>query len=355
MCPSLSFHPTNTRREPVYINLPFDGAALIVIFFALKVEIPKQPMLEGLRMLDWTGFVFIIGGTLCFLYGLELGSSGMAPWSSAKVICLIVFGFLLLLIFMLWESRFAKSPIIPGRIFHKVTNVASFILACLHSFTFISYDFFLPLYFQIILGFSPLISGVILFALIIPLSTMPMVGGFVIRKTGNYVYLVYLGAALMTLGSGLFISFRDRIEWAKLIISMVITGLGAGMLFQSPMIALQSFLHQKDIAAAMSAYSFLRSLCTSVSIVIGTVLIQRSLSGGSLTSLHGSHGGGEDAETSTSDYMEGLRTMWAFYTATSGLMLVAAVFIKQKPVKKTAAESPAEDAPQAEPEVGKAV
>ncbi|KAH6693758.1 major facilitator superfamily domain-containing protein [Plectosphaerella plurivora] len=334
------FSQTAGWRWCFYINLPFDGAALIVLFFALKVEIKKEPIMEGLKSLDWTGFALIIGGTLCFLYGLESGSSGMASWSSPQVICLIVFGFMALALFAVWEAKFASNPVIPFRIFNKSTNIAAFALSCIHSFSFISYDFFLPLYFQVILGFTPLISGVTLFALIVPMSVMPMVGGLIIRKTGNYIVTIYVGTVMMTLGSGLFISFGTECELAKIITFQMIAGVGAGLLFQSPMIALQNFLHQKDIAAAMSAYAFLRSLFTSISIVIGTVLIQRSLTSGSLTSLHGA-GDSDTNGTAEADYMDGLHTMWAFYTGATGLMVIASIFIKQKTLsrKETVASS----------------
>ncbi|SPO27206.1 related to DHA14-like major facilitator efflux transporter (MFS transporter) [Ustilago trichophora] len=324
-----------------YINLPFDGLAIMVLLFALKVDIEREPILQGLRTLDWTGFALIIGGTISFLYGLELGATNTLPWSAPVVICTMAIGGLLLAAFTFWEARFASKPIIPGRIFSRSTNMAAFVLACLHSFVFISYDFFLPLYSQVILGLSPLLSGVTLFALIVPLSSMPMVGALVIRKTGNYVYICYLGAALMALGNGLFLSFKTDREWAKIISFQVITGIGAGLLFQSPMIALQSFLHQSDLAAAMSAYSFLRNLCTSISVVIGSVLIQHSLPGGSsFTSLHASHdtktGGEVEESVSKQQYLTGLRNMWTFYTAICGLMLLSAFFIKQKrPDKKT--------------------
>ncbi|GAC94361.1 hypothetical protein PHSY_001932 [Pseudozyma hubeiensis SY62] len=310
-----------------YINLPFDGLAIVVLLFVLKVDVKREPILHGLRTLDWAGFVFILSGTILFLYGLESGATAAKPWSSPMVICLMVFGLLLLVAFMVWEARFAAKPIIPGRIFSKSTNMAAFVLSCTHSFVFISYDFFLPLYSQVILGLTPLISGVTLFALIVPLSCMPMAGAMVIRKTGNYTYICYVGAALMTLGSGLFISFKTEREWAKIIAFQVVTGLGAGLLFQSPMIALQSHLHQRDIAAAMSAYNFLRNLCTSISVVIGSVLIQHSLpKGSSITSLHAT-----SSESATKQqYMTGLRNMWTFYTALCGLMIVACAFIKQK-------------------------
>ncbi|KAH7163456.1 major facilitator superfamily domain-containing protein [Dactylonectria estremocensis] len=325
-----------------YINLPFDGVALIVLFFALKVETEKEPILEGLRTLDWTGFALIIGGTICFLYGLEAGSGGLAPWGSAKVICLIVFGLLILALFMVWEARFAKNPVIPIRIFQKTTNIASFAVSCLHSFIFISYDFFLPLYFQAVLGFRPIISGVTLFALILPLSVMTLIGGLITRKTGNFVIIIIAGTVLMTLGNGLFISLGAETNWPKIIIFQLLAGSGAGVLFQSPMIALQSHLHHKDMAAAMSAYSFLRSLFTSVSIVIGTVLIQRSIGSGSLTAIHG------EGVTDKKDYVKALHVMWGFYTATAGLMIVAACFIKQTRTKKQPSEAVTDANPQLE-------
>ncbi|KAH7253421.1 hypothetical protein FSOLCH5_014173 [Fusarium solani] len=314
-----------------YINLPFDAVALVVLFFTLKIDIEKESVVDGLRSLDWMGFVLIIGGTICFLYGLEAGSGGLAPWNSALVICLIVFGVALLALFMAWEARFAKTPIIPLRIFQSTTNIASFTVACLHSFIFISYDFFLPLYFQVILGFKPIISGVTLFALILPMSFVTLLGGYIVRRTGNFKILITIGAGLMTLGTGLFIDLSQTVQWAKIIVFQFIAGMGSGVLFQNPMIALQSHVHHKDLTATMSAYTFLRSLFTSISIVVGTVLIQRTVGGGNLTSVSRDEG---SATTDKQDYMDGLRIMWAFYTSLAGVVFLVSFLIKPKKNKK---------------------
>ncbi|KAK1955841.1 major facilitator superfamily transporter [Colletotrichum sublineola] len=334
------FTQTIGWRWCFFINLPFDGVALLVLFFALKVETPKEAFMKGLGELDWVGFALIIGGTICFLYGLETGAGGVMPWGSAQVICLILFGVVILALFVFWEARFASNPVIPFRIFKKASNIASFTVACLHSFVFISYDYFLPLYFQVVLGFRPIIAGVTIFALLIPLTMMTMLGGLFTRRTGNYLLPIFFGAAMMTLGNGLFISFQASPQWAKIIVFQMITGFGAGVLFQSPMISIQTHTHQRDMAAAMSAFSFLRSLFTSMSIVIGTVLLQHNLGGGGLTggTLHS----GDQASTVTpvdkEKYISALHIMWAFFTAVSGCMLFTAVFIKQKP-KKLAAET----------------
>ncbi|CEJ57046.1 hypothetical protein PMG11_05754 [Penicillium brasilianum] len=313
-----------------YINLPFDGIVLVLLYFNLNVEIEKESLTDGLNSIDWMGFLLIIGGTICFLYGLETGSSGLRPWNSATVILLIVFGALIMVLFMVWEAKFAKKPLIPVRIFQKSTSLASFTVACLHAFVFISFDFFLPLYYQVVLGFRPLISGVTLFALIIPMSISTFCGGFFVRKTGNYLAMIFLGTSLFTLGTGLFIDFGTSISWPRIIVFEVVAGVGAGLLFQSPMIALQSHLRQSDISAAMSAFTFLRNLSTSISIVIGTVVIQQTIGSGSLTTVIDN---GSSGAANRKQYVLGLRNMWIFYTCTASITILATFFIKSKKTK----------------------
>lgn len=328
-CLSAPFPADNPK---VYINLPFDGIVLILLFFNLNVKIEKQESLtEGLVRIDFIGFLLIIGGTICFLYGLEAGSSGLLEWKSGTVICLILFGFLILALFIAWEATYAKDPLMPLRIFQKKTALASFTVACLHSFVFISYDFFLPLYYQIVLGFKPLASGLMMFALIIPMTIVTFSGGLIIKKTGNYLYPMFAGTILLTLGTGLFISFDAKVSWVKIIMFQIVAGIGAGPLFQSPLISLQSHITQNDTAAAMSALTFLRNLFTSISIVIGTVLIQQKIGKSSLTTIS------DDADSGNAgkqQYIKGLRIMWIFYTCIAAVTILATCFIKSTPMQK---------------------
>jgi nitrate/nitrite transporter NarK len=307
----------------------------LALTFLLTVKIETEPLREGLRNLDWVGFVFIIGGTICFLLGLEFGPAGLKPWVSATTICLIVFGLLLLALFATWEAKIASNPIIPGRVFNSGTNAATFAVSCTHAFVFVSFDFFLPLYFQVILGMTPLISGVTIFALVLSSAITTMSGGFITRRTGNYKVLMIAGSCMMLLGGGLFINFDLEKQWPKIIIYQAIAGCGAGLLFQAPMIALQSHLKQKDLAAGMSAMNFLRSLVVSVSTVIGTIIMDQAVSSNSLTSLNDEAGERSDRKR----YISGLHTLWAFYAGVSSIMLIGSFFVKQLPREKPSSAS----------------
>jgi preprotein translocase subunit SecG len=89
----------------------------------------------------------------------------------------------------------------------------------------------------------------------------------------------------------------------------------------------------------------MRGLFVSISIVVGTVLIQRTVRGGNLTHVSEDK---EQGDTDKQGYISGLRVMWAFYTALCGLMVVSAVFILPKPVKTEASSETGSDAQQSD-------
>lgn len=296
----------------------------------MKLPKPTTPIMTALKSVDWIGSAIIVGGTICFLLGLETGAGNSASWNSAQVICLLVFGILLLAFFVVFEAKLARDPIIPVRVFASATNAASFGVTCFHSFVFISYDYFLPLYMQVVLALSPIISGVSMFALVIPLTICTGLTGFFVKRTGNYTWPIRVGAVVMTLGTGLFIDFKTKLQWHKLILFQLIAGIGAGPVFQTPLIALQAHTKAEDLTAAMSAMTFTRSLATSISLVVGSVLLQARIGGQSLSGLHTVEGG----ESSKNQYVQALRIMWVFYTCVCAAMVCMACFIKGKNVKK---------------------
>lgn len=175
-----------------FINLPLDGIAFIIILMFLDLKTPRTPLFEGLAAIDWLGAFFIVSGTFLFLFGLQSGGTSF-PWHSALVICLLVFGLVAAVLFVLVETRFAKHPIIPMRIFKQTSNWASLAVCFFHAFTFIAANYYLPLYFQAVLGMTPLQSGVHILAAAIPTAIGSVATGLFIRKTGLYIPPILFG------------------------------------------------------------------------------------------------------------------------------------------------------------------
>jgi MFS family permease len=116
-----------------WINLPICGTAFVLLLLFLDVHNPKTGVLDGIKAVDWLGSFSILGLTVMLLLGLDFGGDTF-PWGSPKVICLIVFGCLMSLIFIYSEKRLAKYPLMPLGIFKKGSNIACFIVAYTHGF-----------------------------------------------------------------------------------------------------------------------------------------------------------------------------------------------------------------------------
>lgn len=224
-----------------YVNLPIDGLAFLIILFFLDIKTPKTALREGLKAVDWLGSLAMVGGVIMFLLGLEFGGITY-PWDSAIVLCLIIFGVVMVGIFFLIEWRVSPYPLMPLDLFSKQSNIAALATCFLHAFVFISGNYFLPLYFQAVLGATPILSGVYLLPQAVSLSILSIFTGIFIKKTGMYLPMIWFGMFMMTLGFGLFIDFGVHSSWAKIIIYQIIAGIGVGPNFQAPLIALQSLV-----------------------------------------------------------------------------------------------------------------
>ncbi|KAL8708329.1 MAG: hypothetical protein Q9220_006804 [cf. Caloplaca sp. 1 TL-2023] len=337
-----------------YINLPFDGLAFIIILFFLDIETPKTDLVAGLKAIDWLGSITVVGGTVMFLLGLEYGGVSY-PWTSATVICLIVFGLVTIFLFFLNEWKLAIYPVMPLRLFKYRSNIAALGVCFCHGTVFIAGAYFLPLYFQAVLGASPILSGVYTFPFVITLSFTSAAVGVIIKKTGQYLPPIWFGMFFMTLGFGLYIDLPDHPSWARIILFQIVAGLGVGPNFQAPLIALQTRVKPKDIATATATFGFTRNIATSISVVIGGVIFQNGMShrqstlaahlplGIATTLGGGSAGAATDitknlppAQKAVADrvYTESLRAMWIYYTAFAALGLCASFLIGRQKLSK---------------------
>ncbi|PIG86178.1 efflux pump antibiotic resistance protein [Aspergillus arachidicola] len=152
-----------------------------------------------------------------------------------------------------------------------------------------------------------------------------------IRATHRQIRpVIWIGCPLMTVGTGLFIDFGPRLVLWKIVVYQLIAGIGAGPLFQAPMIAFQNALKPENVAAGNAALAFLKNLATSLSLVIGGVVAQSGLGDLRLVDANAEteeDGGGTVDRTA---FVAGLSHMWIFYTAICGVMTIASLTIQKR-------------------------
>ncbi len=321
----------------------------------LDIDTPKTPILDGLKAIDWLGVILVTGGTVMFLLGLEYGGVSF-PWSSATVVCLLVFGVITIVLFFMNEWKLAKYPMMPLRLFSKPSNLAALAVCFAHGMVFISGAYFFPLYFQAVLGANPILSGVYLFPFVISLSFTSAFVGIFIKKTGQYLPPIWLGLFFMTVGFGLYIDLPAGPTWGRIFPFQIIAGIGVGPNFQAPLIALQTLVPPRDIATATATFGFIRNISTSISVVIGGVIFQNAMKKRESSLIAATNqqigselgGGGAGAATSLvknlpepgrqrvrAEYVASLREMWIFFVCIAAAGLAVSLFIKKTTLSKS--------------------
>ncbi|GAB7353926.1 hypothetical protein MBLNU459_g4534t1 [Dothideomycetes sp. NU459] len=283
------------------------------------------------------------------LLSLNYGGSTY-PWSSPTVICLIVFGAVTFILFLLAEYRIARSPIIPFGIFNNWTRLGALIACILHGFMLVISSYFVPLYFQSILGASALFSGVLLLPLAIGMTFSAALTGWAISATGRYTIFVRVGFGLMTLGSGLLtILPHSRGSWARIVIFQLILAAGIGPNFHALLVALQTSVKISDAGTAAATFGFVRNLATSMGLVIAGVVFQSAMhkqypaldaSLGPALATTLANGGAESSvfyvdtlpeeqkTVARNAYYSSLRDVWILQTAFAAAGLICICFIK---------------------------
>ena len=335
-----------------WINLPVCGIAFVLLLLLLDVHNPHTKLGEGVMAVDWFGTFSILAVTLLILLGLDFGGATF-PWDSSKVICLIVFGTLMIGFFLFSEKRLAKYPLIPLSMFKNWSNNATFLVAFAHSMVSIAAEYYLPLYFQSVKQASPLRSGILILPMMVTEAAVDIMVGVVIHQTGRYRDIIWAGVTLMTLGTGLYISFRTDTSVSKIIGFEIIGGIGTALLFQAPTIAIQNTVSQADTSTATATLGLTRNLAASLSIVLGGVVFQNSmaarqsslavagLSDSVLEALSGDQAAAnveiiksiQDAaqrQVVQDAFAWSLRNMFMMYTCAAAVGMLASAFIKQR-------------------------
>jgi MFS family permease len=120
-------------RWNFWINLPISGSTFLLLLMFLDVHNPRTKIIEGIKAVDWFGSLSILGLMVMPLLGLNFGGTEF-PWNSPKVICLIVFGSLMFVLFIFSEARLARYPLMPLGLFRQKSNVACLLVGFTHLF-----------------------------------------------------------------------------------------------------------------------------------------------------------------------------------------------------------------------------
>lgn len=252
-----------------YINLPIGAIALATIAARLHLPVRKSP-----HKIDFFGAALLSASVVSLLLGTTLGGTTY-PWGSIQIIGLFAAGIALGAAFILWERKPAE-PIIPLRLFKNDIFTVSSMMALMFGVVMFAAILYLPLYQQVVRGYSATKSGLLLIPLVGGIMSASIISGQLISAKGRYRIFPIIGAVLATFGLWLFSHVSLHTSQLVLSIWMVVLGLGIGMFMQVLTLAVQNSVDRRDLGTATSVVTFFRGIGSSFGAALfGAILTNR--------------------------------------------------------------------------------
>jgi EmrB/QacA subfamily drug resistance transporter len=203
-----------------FVNIPIGVIAIAITL--LRVEESRDP--QAGRP-DWLGSVTFSSGLGALVYGLIETNSH--PWGSGRVVGSMIAATVLLVAFVVVELR-QRQPMFDLTLLRTPTFVGGLGSAFALSASLFSLLTFIVLYFQNILGYSAIGTGIRLLALT---GGIFLTAGIAGRLTSKVPTRLLIGPGFALIGTGLLVmrGISSASHWTHLLPGLIIAGIGAGL------------------------------------------------------------------------------------------------------------------------------
>jgi MFS family permease len=175
------------------VNLPIGALAM-----ALAPRLLPEPRLAlGRRAFDMAGALTVTAGLTLLVYSIV--DANAAGWDSAQTIGLGALALLILAGFVAIEWR-SRQPLVPLRIFRNRALRGGNLVTVLNTAALFPMFFFVTLYTQDVLGYTPIESGLAQLPIAVTIAASATVAPRLVARTG---YRIPLAGGLTLVAAGL--------------------------------------------------------------------------------------------------------------------------------------------------------
>jgi EmrB/QacA subfamily drug resistance transporter len=213
-------------RAIFFINLPVGAGAVFATLFAVR---ESRDTTVG-REVDYAGVVTLTVALTALVLALIEGNSW--GWSSTSILALFAASVVMMIAFVIVERRVA-TPMVEFPLFASRNFVGANLIALVVTFAMLAQFFFVALYMQNILGYSPLQAGIRFLPATLMIVAIAPIAGRLTDRIGPRIPIA-VGLSL-TAGALVWLTQIDpSTTYGDLFPSFILMGVGMALVM-SPM------------------------------------------------------------------------------------------------------------------------
>ena len=252
-------------RAIFFINPPIALIALGVALFAARESRDESVS----RAVDYPGIAAITVGLTTLVLTLVEGNTW--HWGSARVIVLLAVAAASLAAFVVIERR-VKAPMLDFTFFRSRTFLGANLVAFIVSFAMLAQFFFLALYMQNVLHYSPLQTGIRFLPATVVIIVMGPLAGRLTDKIGPRPLMT---AGLLVVATALFVQSRITVHsgYGLLLPGFVLMGIGMGLVMSPMSTAAMNAVDRTKAGAASGVLSMSRMVGGTFGVAVMGALV----------------------------------------------------------------------------------
>ena len=252
-------------------NVP---AGIPVLWLILRTYPNIRPEEMDNPRLDYPGMLTLVLAVTPVLLALSWGGV-LYPWNSPQILGFLVFGLIMIMAFLVIESK-SDSPIMPLGIYANQGVSVAVVAASLTGFGLYGSILFIPLFFQGVLGTSATSSGSFLTPMILGIVFGAILSGLLLSITGRFRIQALINTATMTMGMFLIFTMNENTSFALAMLYIAIMGFGLGGTLATFNVAVQNSVSPALLGMATSTLQFFRLVGGVLGLsVLGVVMTNR--------------------------------------------------------------------------------
>src|SRR6266516_4630424 len=253
-----------------FVNLPIGVAALVLAWRLLPDAVPQL----GAR-LDLRGLVLLPPGIAIFVYGMsEAGSAG--GFGGTRTVAGVAIGLALVALFV-WHARGrGRDALIDVSLFLRRGFAAAAGTTLLVGVALFGAMILLPLYFQVVRGESPLVTGLLLVPQGVGAAIAMPIAGWLTDEIGARV-VIPVGIVLALLGTAVYSQIGADTSYVVLGAGLLVIGLGLGCTVMPAMAVAYQAVSRDAVARATSALNTIPRIAGSIGTALLAVVLQRAI------------------------------------------------------------------------------
>jgi len=253
-------------RWILFVNVPI-GIALFVV---ARARLHESRAVGTRSRLDVAGAVTVTGALFLLVYAIS--HTDVVPWAGTSTLLVLAASGALLAAFIFIEARVASHPLVPLRLF-RVRSVigANLVMFCFGVGMFAMW-YFLSLYLQQVLGYSPVVTGLTFLPQTLAIATGATLSGRLSPRLGPRNVLMLGG--FMAAGGLFWLSFIQAGDsyWTGACGGGILATFGMGLAFTPIALLATGGVPHEEAGLASGLVNCSRQIGASVGLAALTTL-----------------------------------------------------------------------------------